>query len=160
MLRSPKSRAPRCCALGTIRKVSMSWDIQKSRAPPLCSWCNWKGLNEYRCTKVVSQGLDLQFKSYWMLNNCFVIENSIEYKLKMLEKLGHTLWFKVLESRWWVGFYGADFKLFGHNVHEILNFEYILCLLETRFHYISWFWKEKLVGCWVHTWANHTCMPH
>jgi hypothetical protein len=26
-----------------------------------------------------------------MLNNCFVIENSIKSKLKLLEKLGHTL---------------------------------------------------------------------
>jgi hypothetical protein len=38
----------------------------------LCSWCLWKALNEEGCMGLVPWRLDLQCKSFWILNDSFI----------------------------------------------------------------------------------------
>jgi len=87
--------------------------------------------------KPANTSLDL----YWILLSLIFQQNQNQ----VLKKTWGML-LVLLESPWWIRFYGGDFVIFKFMVWDILNLS-VICATENSTKLTNKiFWKDKLVG--------------
>ncbi len=81
--------------------------------------CSWKALNKEGCMGLVPWHLDLQCKSFWILN-FFSLEIKLNHSWTFWTNWNVPL--MLLERCWWIGFNGICLVRFGFKMWDMVIF--------------------------------------
>jgi hypothetical protein len=101
------------------------YEIHRTRMLQIVFFVSLESSWEEGCMGLVAWHLDLQFKSFWIMN-----DSSLKIKLNCSWKFQRhwNVVLVLLERSWWAGFNEIYLVRFGFRVWEILNFKWFLPL--------------------------------